>query len=312
MANLNETTTWENGIYQWETTDPAQGGAAGIMNTPTRQLANRTNWLRSKLGGYDGVSTLTSDENPYPIPNTSMNKFVILNNDDSSNLDVNLPSGAAGNTIGIYYNSSTVAGNTVNVGGVILRVGDMVEFLYTAANTRIVMYIRRANESDTINPVGSVIAMAADSPAEGYLAMNGATLSRTTYARLWAHAQASGMLAADATDKTNNPGKFGRGDGATTFTLPDVRGEFIRAWDNGRGIDTGRGIGTFQAQAIQSHTHSFSGNNRVGISNTAYGSNATVAANLLAGSPTTAPVSDSTGGTETRPRNTALLFCIKF
>ena len=311
MANLNETTTWENGIYQWETTDPAQGGAAGIMNTPTRQLANRTNWLKSRIGGYDGVVTQDAVDLD-PVSATSLNKFVIVNNTDPNDIGLTLPNGVAGNTLGFYYNSAAVAGTFLSIGSVSLAVGDMVEFLYTGTNTQIVMYIRRANESDTINPVGSVIAMAADSPAEGYLAMNGATLSRTTYARLWAHAQASGMLAADATDKTNNPGKFGRGDGATTFTLPDVRGEFIRAWDNGRGIDAGRGIGTFQAQAIQSHTHSFTGNNRVGISNTAYGSNATVAANLLAGSPTTAPVSDSTGGTETRPRNTALLFCIKF
>ncbi|HFC8543183.1 TPA: phage tail protein [Neisseria weaveri] len=49
MANLNETATWEAGIYQWETSDPVQGGPNGIDNKPTRQLANRTLWLKTEL-----------------------------------------------------------------------------------------------------------------------------------------------------------------------------------------------------------------------------------------------------------------------
>lgn len=46
MANLTETTTWENGIYQIETTDPVLGGANGIANIQAKQLANRTKWLK--------------------------------------------------------------------------------------------------------------------------------------------------------------------------------------------------------------------------------------------------------------------------
>ncbi|WP_231679148.1 phage tail protein, partial [Ralstonia pseudosolanacearum] len=40
---------------------------------------------------------------------------------------------------------------------------------------------------------------------------------------------------------------FGAGDGAATFNLPDLRGEFLRGWDDGRGVDSGRGIGTWQS-----------------------------------------------------------------
>jgi len=370
MANLSESTTWEAGIYQLETTDPVQGGPTGIANQQAKQLANRTSWLKSKIGGYDGISTLTSDGNPFAIPVESLNKIVILNNDDISDLDVDLPSGVAGNTIGFYYNSSAVPGNTAIVGGVTLNIGDLVEFLYTAANTTIVTNITRANEFDTINPIGSVLLMAGNTPPAGYLAMNGATLNRNTYRRLWAHAQASGMLAANATDKTNNPGKFGRGDGATTFALPDLRGEFIRGWDNGRGLDNsivltctlinastnvsvspnttglsvgmavsgtgiqpgttivsidssfnitisapattagfqsitfGRGIGTSQADELKAHTHSYGVDPIAGTGN---GTKASDGSNI-GGIDTT----NSTGGTETRPRNVALLYCIKF
>ena len=48
MANLKETAQWEEGIYQWETTDPVLGGENGIDNKPTRQLANRTAWLKQE------------------------------------------------------------------------------------------------------------------------------------------------------------------------------------------------------------------------------------------------------------------------
>ena len=49
MANLKESNIWESGIYQWETSDPVLGGADGIDNVPTRQLANRTLWLKNQV-----------------------------------------------------------------------------------------------------------------------------------------------------------------------------------------------------------------------------------------------------------------------
>lgn len=43
---------------------------------------------------------------------------------------------------------------------------------------------------------------------------------------------------------------YGLGDGTTTFNLPDLRGEFIRGWDDGRGVDVGRGFGSFQESTL--------------------------------------------------------------
>ena len=42
MANLKETSQWEDGIYQLEKTDKVMGGADGISNLQAKQLANRT------------------------------------------------------------------------------------------------------------------------------------------------------------------------------------------------------------------------------------------------------------------------------
>jgi len=87
--------------------------------------------------------------------------------------------------------------------------------------------------------VGQVAAFALASPPTGWLKANGAAISRTAYAELFA---AVGT-------------RFGAGDGTTTFNLPDARGEFIRGWDDGRGVDVSRSLGSVQAFQNASHTH---------------------------------------------------------
>jgi len=49
MANVTETSTFDAGIYQLETTDPVEGGALGISNSQAKGLANRTRWLYDQL-----------------------------------------------------------------------------------------------------------------------------------------------------------------------------------------------------------------------------------------------------------------------
>lgn len=90
-------------------------------------------------------------------------------------------------------------------------------------------------------PAGAVAYFAMSAAPSGWLKANGAAVSRTVYAALFA---AIGTT-------------FGVGDGATTFMLPDLRGEFLRGWDDGRGVDTGRVFGSAQpATSIANHAHS--------------------------------------------------------
>ncbi len=87
-------------------------------------------------------------------------------------------------------------------------------------------------------PSGAVMYFAGQTAPTGWLKANGAAVSRTAYAALFA---AIGTT-------------YGTGDGRTTFNLPDLRGEFVRGWDDGRGIDSGRTLGSAQGDAIRNIT----------------------------------------------------------
>lgn len=131
---------------------------------------------------------------------------------------------------------------------------------------------------------------------------NGATLLRADFPALWAYAATHA-----ATEGVKDSTQYGDGDGVTTFSLPDLRAEFLRGLDNGRGVDAGRVLGSFQADEIGQHNHENLVNPKGGTGGTlrvfdATGSNE--------GSGTWN--SRLTGGSETRPRNAALYVQIKY
>lgn len=131
------------------------------------------------------------------------------------------------------------------------------------------------------------IKMRADSavPA-GWLECDGAAVSRATYAALFAAISTT----------------YGVGDGSTTFNLPDLRGEFPRGWDHGRGVDVARALGSAQSDQLKAHTHT------VGDTANDGRQDASQAQWRTSG---TGGSTGSTGGAETRPRNVAVMFVIK-
>jgi microcystin-dependent protein len=139
-------------------------------------------------------------------------------------------------------------------------------------------------------PAGAVMAFAMNSAPAGWLAANGAAVSRSTYATLFA-----------AISTTH-----GSGDGSTTFNVPDLRGIFVR----GSGDQTisgtlySKAFALKEADELKSHTHQYTRYAQL-ITRAGGGDNNIWAS--TAGVQTTA-----TGGTETRPANIALLYCIKF
>lgn len=49
MASLPESSQWDAGVYQLETTDDVIGGTNGVSNAPAKNLANRTKWLKDRI-----------------------------------------------------------------------------------------------------------------------------------------------------------------------------------------------------------------------------------------------------------------------
>lgn len=142
-------------------------------------------------------------------------------------------------------------------------------------------------------PTGAVQSFAMRSVPYGWLPCDGREVDRTEYDRLF---NIIGTV-------------YGSGDGSSTFNLPDLRGEFIRGWDDGRGVDPDRNFGSNQEDELKSHTHTLKGNNRETIS-----SQSTAPGLWRDDAEEEATDEDSilpTGGSETRPRNVALLYCIK-
>ncbi len=141
-------------------------------------------------------------------------------------------------------------------------------------------------------PVGSIVAFPVEASPPGFLELDNSVKSSATYPDLSAYLG----------------GKFNKGDeGVGNFRLPEARGEFLRGWDHGRGVDAGRGLGSWQADDNKSHIHG-----------TTYD---VIADIFMAGdvrrnylqqyNNTDDVVTKASGGAEARPRNIAVMWCIK-
>ncbi len=146
------------------------------------------------------------------------------------------------------------------------------------------------------NLIGSVIWNADNVVLTRTLECDGAAISRTTFVDLF-----------DVIDTL-----WGVGDGSTTFNIPDLRGEFVRGWDNGKGTDSGRSFASSQGEAVGVHAHT-SGSLVATVGLTGGGAPLHPTRSVHQ-STTTTPVTGSTAnaGSETRPRNYALMPLIVF
>lgn len=171
-------------------------------------------------------------------------------------------------------------------------------------------------------PVGSVVYFAANSIPLGYLKCDGGLVSRYQYERLF---QVIG---------------YTYGGSGDNFRLPDLRGEFIRGFDDGRGVDSGRQFATLQDSTNKSHTHALSaaGEHNHNISDPGHRhrvpSGGSVGSSIryetsgpayysaqntdlattgitITAAPNHTHSIDSNGAAEARPRNVALMPCIK-
>ena len=157
-------------------------------------------------------------------------------------------------------------------------------------------------------PAGSVFSFATSTVPTGYLECNGAAVSRSTYASLFSAISTT----------------WGVGDGSSTFNLPDLRGQFVRGWDNSAGVDSGRSFASSQSDQNKSHNHSVTdpghthswdrqdATNDSGYRPWPASNNDCNLFVAQTGSSTTGISIQNDGGTEVRVKNYALMYVIKF
>lgn len=165
-------------------------------------------------------------------------------------------------------------------------------------------------------PVGAIMAFAMNTAPNGWLAANGSVVNGSDYRSL-----------SSAIGTTYNIG----GEPPTQFRLPDLQGYFVRGYGTNGDGTTSDAIGVKQADAFQGHWHAFGQAGGFECNNDSNACPTDIIQCTSSGSTTPGAGSatlqgykhvrgattDSTNGTprtasETRPKNIAMLYCIKY
>ncbi|PJR88763.1 phage tail protein [Ochrobactrum sp. 695/2009] len=297
----------------------AEGQPPSSVNNSSRSMMQRIRELLSDLGAVSQTTGTTntiafSSKSPFSayVDGIRLTFRASNTNTGAATLNVNSIGSKPLFMIGTTGVSALSAGN--------ITANGIYEVIYsTALDTGSGGWIL-LNPTVQYEPVGALKIMAAPIAPQGFLYCNGAAVSRTTYAALFNYIGT----------------RFGAGDNSTTFNLPDFRGDFIRGWDDGRGVDPGRVFGARQLSQNLAHTHTVSGstsvdglhvhtfpNLRVGNPGAGYdfvnssGSLNAIPMNISvnaagAHSHTFSGSSSSSGGAEARPVNNTGYICIKY
>ena len=222
MANLTEISNWEDGIYRIETSDPVLGGEEGIANKSIKQLANRTKYLKGQVDNINrertGYATKTSPAF-IGVP-TAPTAAASTNNAQIAT------TAFVKTAIAALVGSAPAALDTLE---------ELARALAGDANLKATLLAeigKKANATD-FNAlhdlfIGIPIPYPLSTVPTGCLAMNGQRFDTRRYPKL-AQKYPSGQL-------------------------PDLRGEFIRGWDNGREVDVRRTLLSTQGDAIRNIT----------------------------------------------------------
>ena len=255
----------------------ANAANTGAANTPNLQINSYASRRIKKIGGVALIaSDIVSGMNMILVYHEAQDCYYLINHEATFLKRDGAAAMTGALSMGDQKITSLAAGTAA---------GDAVRLdQLPAAATTAVLGLVTLTQVERAVASGIVTAYAGATVPTNWLECNGAAISRTTYAALFA---AIGVL-------------WGVGDGSTTFNLPDMRGEFLRGWDNGRGVDWGRALASSQTDELKSHKHAIGGS----FSTSTGGGGSLFAAGGTFDT-------DYTGGTETRPRNIAMMYIIK-
>lgn len=215
MGKITEQQQWEEDIYLIEKQDKVLGGELGVINIQAKQLANRTKYLK---GQVDGINRDRTGYAPKASPALTGVPTAPTANPNTNNTQIATTE---------FVKTAIAALDTLD---------ELARALAGDANLKATLLAeigKKANATD-FNAlhdlfIGIPIPYPLSTVPTGCLAMNGQRFDTRRYPKL-AQKYPSGQL-------------------------PDLRGEFIRGWDNGRGVDAGRALLSAQGDAFQDHVH---------------------------------------------------------
>ncbi|EFL5790407.1 MULTISPECIES: phage tail protein [Escherichia] len=320
MANLPETPQWESGIYQIEVSDPVLGGPDGISNRQAKQLASRTSYLKQKVekSGTDLAAHIAAVDPHTQYATKASPTFTgtptaptPANGDNSKKLATTefvakalaALAGSAPETLDTLKELADALGNDPNFATTVLN--KLAEKLAKDQNGADIpepaLFVKNLGLGEgSALPVGVPVPWPSATPPAGWLKCNGAAFSSEMYPKLAKAYPAN--------------------------KLPDLRGEFIRGWDDGRGIDAARALLSIQNGMLEKHRHIVVANDGYDtkdewelatIFKKTYTQGRGLDATNTGGSLTPSPTLHSrgsignTGGSETRPRNIAFNYIVR-
>lgn len=285
IGNVNgNADTVTNGVYTSASySNPAwltSLAGSKVTSIPNSSLLNNTVTINGTAVELGGSISISGSSNTWTAQQTFRDSlFTITDELDTSKT--------------LKFQLSNISSGTQQVLIVPNETGIIATQSYTMASSS-------ATEA-LASPPAAIAYFARSTAPSGWLKANGAAVSRSAYANLFAAIGTS----------------YGAGDGSTTFNVPDLRGEFLRSWDDGRGLDVNRGFGSIQEQDWKSFWLTDTGQNtytynhgpvHMGKSQSGF------IGNLFTGywRAPAAAIGLQWDGSENRPRNIALLVCIKY
>ncbi|EFJ8053827.1 tail fiber protein [Escherichia coli] len=244
MANLPETPQWEEGIYQIEVSDPVLGGPDGISNRQGKQLASRTLYLKQQVekGGSELAKHIAAaDPHTQYAPKASPTFTgtptapTPANSDNSKKLATTefvakalaALAGSAPETLDTLKELADALGNDPNFATTVLNklAEKLAKDQHGADIPDPALFVKNLGLGEgSALPVGVPVPWPSATPPTGWMKCNGSSFNLSSYPAL-AAVFPSGVL-------------------------PDLRGEFIRGWDDGRLVDTGRAVMSSQSARV--------------------------------------------------------------
>ncbi|WP_295672996.1 phage tail protein [uncultured Haemophilus sp.] len=219
MGKITEQQQWEEDIYLIEKQDKVLGGELGVINVQAKQLANRTKYLKDQV---DGINRDRTGYAPVASPAFTGIPTAPTASQNTNNTQI-ATTEFVKTAIAALVGSAPAALDTLE---------ELARALAGDANLKATLLAeigKKATATD-LNAlhdlfVGIPIPYPLSTVPTGCLAMNGQRFDTRRYQKL-AQKYPSGVL-------------------------PDLRGEFIRGLDNGRGVDAGRALLSAQSDAIR-------------------------------------------------------------